>query len=127
MTYILGISLAACIPALLTLSVLYVRAGHESASERLLRGEAELRLAQAGASLQASEGQRARLALAVARYSREIRELEEFCVTVGDAPAVARRLNNLLSAPAEDSDSPGPGAPSGPVPAWVSPDASSPD
>jgi len=123
MTYILGISLAACIPTLITLSVLYVRAGHESASERLRRGEAELDLARCGAELRASEEQRARLSKAIARYSRELKELQEYCITVGDADAVRRRLDDMLSPSTEGGQGAGDGTAGGPVPDWAAPDA----
>ena len=127
MAYVLGIALAGTIPVLLALAVLYVRAGHQSASERLRRGETELELAECGAQLRASQEQRARLSKAVARYSREIQELEEYCINVGDADAVRRRLSDLLQAAPADSDGDTPGASSGPVPDWATADADSGD
>ena len=127
MAYVLGIALAGTIPVLLTLAVLYVRAGHESASERLRRGEAELELAECGAKLRASEEQRKRLSKAVARYSREIQELEEYCINVGDADAVRRRLSDLLSAAPADRDGDEAGPSAGPVPDWVTAPADSGD
>ena len=120
MTYVLGIALAACIPALLTLSVLYARAVRSEASERVKRGQDPFLLAKAGLDLRASQEQRERLRLAVARYSREIQEIEEECVLVGDVDAVRRRLGNLLHSKDEGGEGPVPSATSGPVPDWVS-------
>jgi septal ring factor EnvC (AmiA/AmiB activator) len=127
MTYILGIALAGCVPVLLTLAVLYVRAGHQSASERLRRGEAELALARRGAELRASQEQRERLARAVARYAREIREIEEECINVGDADAVRRRLSDLLQAAPEGDQDPVLGTSDGPVPTWATAEPDSDD
>jgi hypothetical protein len=120
MTYLLAIPLALAIPTLLTLAVLYARAVRQGASERVRAAEAVSSATEVGGKLRASEEQRARLAKAVARGKRRLRELQEYWIRVGDPAAVRRYLDDLLQDP--DGDEDGDATHPGPVPDWVTTD-----
>ena len=123
----LSFACAAAIPGLLTLAILYARAVRSEASERVLRGQDPFLLAKSGQELKASQEQRERLRLAVARYSREIQELEEYCLSVGDVAAVRKRLSDLLQTSGEGGEGASAPAPDSPVPDWATTDPDSGD
>ena len=80
----LALALAGAVGVLTTFAVLYARAVRGEATESSERARASIDLAALRADLAASQEQRARLVKAVARYSREMRELQEYWISVGD-------------------------------------------
>ena len=124
MSYLLAWCVAVSVPAVVTLAGVCVWLARAGASDSVKRAEAEQTLERVGAKLRGSQEQRQRLGVALARYKREIRDLEEYATRTGDPAAIRRHLDDILQAHSDEDDPDHPNDPGdSPLPAGGATDA----